>query len=73
LTKVLSVSPKTPAAEAGVHNGDLITAINGEPSERFDVASLTFDRFLEEGRVYHLTVKRGRKQLRMKIKLRRLI
>jgi C-terminal processing protease CtpA/Prc len=71
--KVFSVSPKTPAAEAGLRDGDLITAINGEPSERFDVANLTRDRFLEEGHVYRLTVKRGRKQLRMKIKLRRLI
>jgi predicted aspartyl protease len=71
--KVFSVSPKTPAADAGLHEGDLITAVNGEPSARFDVASLTRDRFLEVGRVYRLSVKRGTKQLRMTLKLRRLI
>ena len=36
--KVVGVMPGSPAAAAGVHQGDLVTRINGEPAGNFDPA-----------------------------------
>ena len=70
--KVQSVAEDSPAAEAGLRQGDVITAIDGRPA-----AKLTLDQvrqlFRQAGREYRLDVQRGDENFRVKLKLRRLI
>jgi hypothetical protein len=71
--KVFSVMPKTPASEAGLREGDVIVAINAEPAEKFELAKVQYDLFVQKGRTYRLTVKRQDERVQIKIKLRRLV
>jgi hypothetical protein len=72
--KVFSVMPQSPAAEAGLHDGDLIVAIDGTPSEKLDIANvMMIEMSAHAGRTFRLTVQRGNQHLRIRIKLRRLI
>jgi aspartyl protease/PDZ domain-containing protein len=71
--KVFSVMPKTPASEAGLREGDVIVAINAEPAEKFDLAKLQYDLFVQTGRTYRLTVRRQDERVQVRIKLRKLI
>jgi hypothetical protein len=65
------VVPKTPAAEAGVLGGDVVTAIDNRPTKEFTLEEIR-QMFRQEGREYLLNLKRGGKEVRVKIKLRRL-
>ncbi len=70
--KVSQVLAGTPASEAGLRTGDLITSIDDEPASRFNVDQLT--RLLKnDGREIKLTVARGGENVKTSIKLRRLI
>ena len=52
----------------------MIVLIDGKPAnEFFDAAQVMLRMFVQEGRVYRLTVKRRNKRVRAKIKLRRII
>jgi len=66
------VSPETPAAEAGLQAGDIVTEVDGEPAERVDMAALRL-RFQQAGRPVRLQVKRGAEKMEMTLTLRRLI
>jgi hypothetical protein len=70
--RVSRILPHSPAADAGLRKGDLITAINGRSS-----VALTLDQlkhlFRQEGREYLLTLKRGEQTRQVKIKLRRMV
>lgn len=66
------VKPKTPAAEAGVRGGDIITAIDNRPVKEFTLEQIR-EMLRQNGREYLLNLKRGEKEVQVKIKLRRFI
>jgi hypothetical protein len=70
--RVAGVTPKTPASEAGVRAGDLVTEIDGRAASSFTLDEIT-QMFTRAGRVYALTLRRGGETLRVSIKLRRMI
>ncbi|MCA1624048.1 MAG: aspartyl protease family protein, partial [Acidobacteria bacterium] len=65
------VKPKSPAAEAGVLGGDVITAIDNRPVKEFTLEQIR-QMFRQDGREYLLNLKRDGKVVQAKIKLRRL-
>jgi len=70
--KIDSVRENSAAAEAGLQQGDIITAIDGKPANRF--SSTELERvFKQHGRELLLTVQRGRALLAKRITLKRLI
>lgn len=70
--KVNQVTEGSPAAEAGVNVGDIVTAIDGKPAAKFNSHQLR-QMLKQNKRTYLLDIKRGEKKLRTKITLRRLI
>lgn len=66
------VKPKSPAAEAGVRGGDIITAIDNRPIKEFTLEQIR-QMFRQDGREYLLNLKRDGRVVQAKIKLRRLI
>jgi hypothetical protein len=70
--KIDGVKVNTPAAEAGLHEGDIITSINGRPIENFTLEQIN-QLFMKAGREYVLSITRGQETFQTKIKLRRLI
>jgi C-terminal processing protease CtpA/Prc len=62
----------SPASAAGLHEGDIISAVEGQPA-----ANLTLEQvrqlFKHKGRSYRLHIERARQTLQTKIKLKRLI
>jgi S1-C subfamily serine protease len=62
------ITPGSPAAKAGLHNGDLITAIDGRAVTSTDGFIATLDSYLP-GNVVTLTVKRGGQTLHIKVTL----
>jgi hypothetical protein len=72
LFRVHSVMKDSPAERAGFRPGDLITAIDNCPSQRFRLGQV--QRMLSRsGRQYHFAVKRGATSLRLKVRLRKLL
>lgn len=69
---IKSVLEKYPAAEAGLEAGDEILSINGRPAARFNLDVLT-RMFKQAGKEYLLTVRRGNKTIRTRLKLRRMV
>ncbi len=65
------VNPKSPAAEAGVRGGDIITAIDNRPAKEFTLEQIR-QMFRQDGREYLLNLKRNGKTVQAKLKLRRL-
>jgi hypothetical protein len=62
----------SPADEAGVRGGDVLTAIDGRPARSFALDEIRA-MFRREGREYSLTLRRGGKTVRARVKLRRMI
>src|SRR5262249_45074990 len=69
---VLLVNDDTPASEAGLHSGDVITGIDGEPAPAFEPTALR-QRLQQPGRTVRLDVRRGEASLTATLTLRRLI
>jgi hypothetical protein len=72
IPKVFYVTDSSPASEAGLRVGDIITAIDGKPSSTFTLDDIR-EMFKQNGREYLLSIKRGEQSLQIKIKLRGLI
>lgn len=70
--KVLRATENTPAFEAGLRDGDVIAAINGNPTSKFSLEQIR-QMFTQKGRTFRLTVKRNGNTIKTKIKLRNLI
>jgi hypothetical protein len=70
--KVQSVAEDSPAAEAGLRCGDVITAIDGRPAAEFTLEQVR-QLLCQPGRECQLDVQRGDESFRVKLKLRRLI
>lgn len=70
--KIKRVRATFPAAEAGLHEGDEIVAIDGHPATEFGLGRLA-DMFKREGKEYQLTVRRGDKVMEVKLKMRRAV
>ena len=66
------VNPETPASEAGLEIGDLVTTLDGVAAERLDPATLR-RRLQEPGRVLRLEVRHGSESRRVTLTLRRLL
>jgi predicted aspartyl protease len=66
------VEANSPASESGIQGEDIITAIDSRP-----VAEFTLDKirklFMQNGREYLISLKRGDKEFQIKLKMRRLI
>jgi hypothetical protein len=69
---VNEVEKDSPAAEAGIQEEDVITAIDGRPTKEFTITQIR-NLFMLDGKEYLITLKRGAKELQTKLKLRRLI
>ncbi|HEV7860099.1 MAG TPA: aspartyl protease family protein [Pyrinomonadaceae bacterium] len=70
--RVRAVIEDSPATEAGLRVGDVITAIDGKPASDFTFEQLR-QMLRQDGRQYDLSIKRVEEKLQIKIKLRRLI
>ncbi|MDT7541391.1 MAG: hypothetical protein QOE33_1295 [Acidobacteriota bacterium] len=70
--RIAGITPATPASEAGVRAGDVLTEIDGRAASSFTLDEIT-QMFARAGRVYALTLRRGDETLRVSIKLRRMI
>jgi Aspartyl protease/PDZ domain len=70
--KVGQVQKDSPAAEAGLLEGDIILAVDGRSVEQFKSSS-EFPHLNRDGAEHTLTVLRGEQVMKLKLKLRRLI
>jgi C-terminal processing protease CtpA/Prc len=72
ILKVKELIENSPATDAGLRAGDVISTVNGRPA-----AKLTLERvrqmFKKEGQSYLLSIKRGDEKMQTRIRLRRLI
>jgi len=70
--KVHRVLAGSPAAEAGVREGDVIVAVDGRPTREFTLEQIR-QLFKQEGRKVELVIQRDGEQLEISLELRRLI
>jgi hypothetical protein len=66
------VNPDTPASEAGLQPGDVVTSVDGEPAESIDPPVLR-KLMQTEGRTVQLGIRRGERDETVTLVLRRLI
>jgi hypothetical protein len=70
--RVHAVLPDSPAAAAGVRAEDMIIAINGRTSAKYDLTEVQ-DLFMDIGATYRLKIRRQQKEWEVTIKFRELI
>jgi hypothetical protein len=70
--KIRQVIPASPAAEAGLMVGDILTSINGAPASEYTHAGLT-ELFRRPGSEVRLVARRGQKEIEVTLTLRRLV
>ena len=66
-----AVAEKSPASEAGLRTGDILNAIDGHPAAEYTLSQLR--QLIQDAKVCELTIDRGNKQLKVKLKPRQLI
>ena len=69
--KIEAIADNSPASEAGLHTGDILTAINGHPAADHTLSQLR--SMLQDAKECDLTFERGHEHLQVQLKLRRLI
>jgi hypothetical protein len=70
--RVSQVIEGSPATEAGVREGDVISAIDGAPTAELSLFQI-IQKFKREGKEYLLDIVRGEEKKQLRLKLRRLI
>ena len=70
--KIEAVIDGSPAAEAGLQVGDLITQVDGQKASATDLGELR-QAFKQAGNTHRLQIKRGDEQCEAALTLRRLI
>jgi hypothetical protein len=70
--KISRLVDNSPATEAGLREGDLITAIDGRPAAELSLTEIS-RVFKQDGRECLLDIVRGEEKKQVKLKLRRLI
>lgn len=70
--RVSTVVEDSPAAEVGVREGDVISAIDDKPGAELSLSQIS-QMLRREGKEYLLTIMRGEQKQQIKLKLRRLI
>ena len=70
--KVRRVGENSPAAEAGVREGDVISEIDGRPATELSLSEIN-KMFRQEGKEYLLGIIRGGEKVQIKLRSRRLI
>ncbi len=70
--RIRGVVPNSPAAEAGLVEGDVITAIDGRPAAGFTLDQINM-MFKQAGSAYTLTIRRASQLSDIKLKLKRSI
>ena len=70
--KVYQVLENSPAAHAGLREGDVLAAIDGAPASRFSLDEI-YQMLKQQGREYKLSVRRNNETLSVTIKTQRLI
>lgn len=69
---VNEVEKGSPAEEAGIQGEDTIIAIDGRPMKEFTITQIR-KLFMQDGKEYLISLKRGQKEMQTRLKLRRLI
>jgi hypothetical protein len=69
---IKDVRAGTPAAEAGLREGDVVVSINGRPASEFDLDKLS-KIFRQGGKEYLLTVRRDGKVISARLRLKRIV
>ena len=69
---VNEVEKGSPAEEAEIQGEDTITAIDGHAVKEFTITQIR-RMFMQDGKEYLISLKRGQQELQVKLKLRRLI
>ncbi|HBB88240.1 MAG TPA: hypothetical protein DC047_11550 [Blastocatellia bacterium] len=70
--KVRHLIENSPATAAGVHEGDVIAAVNSTPASKLSLEQVR-SMFKKDGQSYRLSIKRGDESIQIRIRLRRLI
>jgi C-terminal processing protease CtpA/Prc len=69
---VNEVEKGSPAEAAGIQEADTITGIDGHAVKEFTITQIR-RMFMQAGKEYLISLKRGQQELQVKLKLRRLI
>ncbi|HST51351.1 MAG TPA: aspartyl protease family protein [Pyrinomonadaceae bacterium] len=69
---IKSVLANYPAAKAGLREGDEIVSIDGRPASEYNLDILT-KMFKRDGKVYLLTVRRGSRLMKVRMKTKRAV
>jgi S1-C subfamily serine protease len=70
--KIFFVAPGTPAAEAGVREGDMLLSVDGAPVDLTSAGQVSA-MLMEEGATRTLLLERGAQLVTVRLKLRRLL
>lgn len=70
--RIVQVSPDSPAEESGLKEGDVISGVDGHPSDQMSLAGLR-SLFLKDGQVYSLAINRGGQVRLVQLRTRRAI
>ena len=70
--QISGVLDGSPAAEAGLREGDVLVAINDTSAAAFDLPKIE-KMFKQKGQEFHLQIKRGEQSFNTDIKTRQLI